>query len=57
MKLTDMGDKIKEITGQKITNTIIKNVIKSMDNVEIVPKKKPETARKTIMQDLFNKNV
>jgi hypothetical protein len=57
MKLTDMGDKIKEITGQKITNTIIKNVIKSMDNVEIVPKKKPETARKTIMQDLFNKQV
>lgn len=54
MKLTDMGDKIKEITGQKITNTIIKNVIKSMDNVEIVPKKKPETARKIIMQDLFN---
>lgn len=55
MKLTDMGDKIKEITGQKVTNTIIKNVIKSMDNVEIVPMKKPETARKTIMQDLFNK--
>jgi hypothetical protein len=49
MKLTDMGDKITEITGQRITNTIIKNVIKSMDNVEIVPKKKPETARKTIM--------
>lgn len=57
MKLTDMGDKIKEVTGQKITNTIIKNVIKSMDNVEIVPKKKPETARKIIMQDLFNKQV
>ena len=57
MKLTDMGDKIKEITGQKVTNTIIKNVIKSMDNVEIVPKKKPETARKTIMQDLFNKQI
>jgi hypothetical protein len=53
--LKEMGDKIKEITGQKITNTIIKNVIKSMDNVEIVPKKKPETARKLIMQDLFNK--
>ncbi|MBN7810938.1 hypothetical protein J0A68_08230 [Algoriphagus sp. H41] len=57
MKLTDMGNKIKEVTGQKITNTIIKNVIKSMDNVEIVPKKKPETARKIIMQDLFNKQV
>lgn len=57
MNLTDMGDKIKEVTGQKITNTIIKNVIKSMDNVEIVPKKKPETARKIIMQDLFNKQV
>lgn len=57
MKLTDMGEKIKEITGQKITNTIIKNVIKSMDNVEIVPKKKPETARKIIMQDLFNNQV
>jgi hypothetical protein len=57
MKLTDMGERIKEITGQKVTNTIIKNVIKSMDNVEIVPKKKPETARKTIMQDLFNKQI
>lgn len=57
MKLTDMGDKIKEVTGQKITNTNIKNVIKSMGNVEIVPKKKPETARKIIMQDLFNKQV
>jgi hypothetical protein len=57
MKLTDMGERIKEITGQKVTNKIIKNVIKSMDNVEIVPKKKPETARKTIMQDLFNKQI
>ncbi len=57
MKLTDMGYKIKEITGQKVTNTIIKNVIKSMDNLEIVPKKKPETARKTIIQDLFNKQI
>jgi hypothetical protein len=57
MKLTDMGERIKEMTGQKVTNTIIKNVIKSMDNVEIVPKKKPETARKTIMQDLYNKQI
>lgn len=57
MKLTDMGDKVKEITGQKVTNTIIKNVIKSMDNIEIVPKKKPETARKTIMKDLFNNQL
>jgi hypothetical protein len=57
MKLTEIGDKIKEITGQKVTNTIIKNVINLMDNVEIVPKKKPETARKKIMEDLFNKKV
>jgi hypothetical protein len=55
IKLTDIGDIIKEKTGQKVTNTIIKNVIKSMNNVEIVPKKKPESARKLIMQDLFNK--
>jgi hypothetical protein len=52
-----MGERIKEMTSQKITNTIIKNVIKSMNNVEIVPKKKPEIARKTIMQDLFNKQA
>jgi hypothetical protein len=55
MKLSDIGEKIKEDTGQKVTNTIIKNVINSMDNIEIVPKKKPETARQLIMQDLFNK--
>ena len=55
MKLSDIGEKIKEVTGQKVTNTIIKNVINSMDNIEIVPKKKPERARQVIMQDLFNK--
>lgn len=55
MKLSDIGVKIKEVTGQKVTNTIIKNVINSMDNIELIPKKKPETARKIIMQDLFNK--
>ena len=57
MKLTDIGYKIKEQTGQKVTNTIIKNVIKSMDNVEIVPKKTPETARQVTIQDLFNKQI
>jgi hypothetical protein len=57
MKLTDIGHKIKEQTGQKVTNTIIKNVIKSMDNVEIVPKKTPETARQVTIQDLFNKQI
>lgn len=57
MKLTDMGDRIKELIGQKFTNTIIKNVIKSMANVEIVPKKKPETARKITLQELFNEEV
>lgn len=55
MKLSDIGEKIKEVTGQKVTNTIIKNVINTMDNIEIIPKKKPETARQVIMQDLFNK--
>ena len=56
MKLTDIGYKIKEQTGQEVKNTIIKNVIKSMQNdVEIVPKKRPETARLVTTQDLFNK--
>jgi hypothetical protein len=57
MKLTDMGVKIKEAIGQKITNTIIRDIIKSIENIEIVPNKKPERARKIIMQDLFNTNV
>jgi hypothetical protein len=55
MKLSDIGEKIKEVTGKKVTNTIIKNVIHSMDNFEIVPKKKPDTARRKSMQELFDK--
>lgn len=46
IKLTDIATLIKEKTKQKVTNTIIKNVIKQMDEVEVVPKKKPETARR-----------
>jgi hypothetical protein len=46
VKLTDIASMIKEKTKQKLTNTIIKNVIKQMDGVEIVQKKKPETARR-----------
>lgn len=46
IKLTDIAVLIKEKTKQKVTNTIIKNVIKQMDGVEIVPKKKPDTARR-----------
>lgn len=46
---------LKEKTKQKLTNTIIKNIIKQMDSVEIIPKKKPETARrKETTGTLFN---
>ncbi len=55
IKLTDIATLIKDKTKQKVTNTIIKNVIKQMDGVEIVPKKKPETARrKEKIGTLFN---
>lgn len=55
VKLTDISSMIKEKTKQKLTNTIIKNIIKQMDGVEIVPKKKPETARrKEKTGSLFN---
>jgi hemerythrin superfamily protein len=61
MKLTDIGYKIKEQTGQKVTNTILKNIIKSMNNVEVIPKKSPETARQVTKQvtkqDLFNNKI
>ena len=55
IKLTDISSIIKEKTKQKLTNKDIKNVIKQMDGVEIVPKKKPETARrKEKTRTLFN---
>lgn len=46
IKLTDIAALIKEKTKQKVTNNVIKNIIKEMDRVEIIPKKKPETARR-----------
>lgn len=52
MKLTDIALLIKEKSRQKVTNTIIKNVIKEMNSVEIVPKKKPETARRKSNSEL-----
>lgn len=55
IEIKNLGEKIKEISGQKVTDKRIIKVIESMGNVEIVPKEKPETARRTIMQDLFNK--
>ena len=46
MKLTDIAVLIKDKTKQKVTNATIKKVIEQMDGVEIVPKKKPEAARR-----------
>lgn len=46
IKLSDIATMIKEITKKKLTNTIIKNVIKQMKSVEINTNKKPETVKR-----------
>ena len=46
IKLTDIVALIKEKTNQDVTDKIIKRVIKQMEGVEIIPKKKPEMARR-----------
>ena len=46
IKLTDLSKLIKEKTEKKFNNTAIKGIIKEMSEIEIIPKKKPETARR-----------
>lgn len=53
--LTAIANHIYEKTGQKVKNSIIKNVIMQMEGIEMVPKKRPETARrKEMLPTLFN---
>jgi hypothetical protein len=57
IEIKDLIEKIKEVSGQKITDKRIIKVIETMGNVEIDQKDKGASARKTIIQDLFNKQV
>ncbi|MCE7923606.1 MAG: hypothetical protein DYG98_11150 [Haliscomenobacteraceae bacterium CHB4] len=53
--LKDIANQIYEKTGQNVKNSIIKNVIMQMEGIEMVPKKRPETARrKKMLTTLFN---
>lgn len=56
VKLTVIAAKIKEQVGNEVNNTVIKNVIKTISNAEIIPKKKPECARlvNQPINDLFS---